>query len=117
MTNNLSGLLPMEFNVVVEMDPVEEKTAGGIIILDTKKDRDKLAADEGTLIAVSPLAFTYENWPADSRKPRPGDRVLFAQYSGRLWQPQGENGPSYRILKDQEIVAIIEKRAELAAAA
>lgn len=114
---NTSGLIPVEFNVVVEMDRVESKTAGGIIILDQKKDRDKLAADEGTLIAVSPLAFTYENWPADARKPQVGDRVLFAQYSGRLWQPQGEDGPNYRILKDQEIVAVIEKRAELAAAA
>src|SRR5690349_8342661 len=94
MTNE-SGLRPMEFNIVIRMDPTEEKTAGGIILPQTKAERDELACDQGTLEAVSPLAFTYADWPADAEQPKPGDRVMFAQYAGRIWKPKGDNGPVF----------------------
>jgi chaperonin GroES len=113
MTND-SGLIPMEFNVVVQMDPTEETTAGGIILPTTKRERDELATDEGTLIAASPHAFTYAEWPAGARPPLLGDRVMFAQYAGRIWE---RGGVKYRILKDKDIVAVIEQPATLAAAA
>lgn len=113
MTNE-SGLRPMEFNVVIRMDPVEEKTAGGIIIPVTKTERDELAADEGTLVAVSPHAFSYANWPEGISPPQVGDRVLFAIYEGRLWK---RGDVTYRLVKDKSIVAVIERSATLAAAA
>lgn len=112
MTND-SGLRPVEFNVVIRMDPAEEKTKGGIILPTSKTDRDELATDEGTLVAVSPNAFTYADWPEGYELPRPGDRVLFAQYAGRLWE---RGGVKYRILKDKDIVAVIERPALAAAA-
>lgn len=108
---NESGLRLYEFNVIVRMDPVEDVTAGGIILPTAKKERDELACDEGTLVGLSPLAFTYASeadW-GDTRRPQEGDRVLFAQYQGRLYKPQGDNGPTYRILKDKDIVAVIEQ--------
>jgi hypothetical protein len=43
---------PLEFNVVIELDPVEEKTAGGIILPPSTKEADKLACEEGTLVAI-----------------------------------------------------------------
>jgi chaperonin GroES len=113
MTND-SGLLPQEYNVVIRMDPTEEKTAGGIIIPVSKKERDELATDEGTLIAVSPHAFSYADWPEGADQPQPGDRVLFAQYAGRIWE---RGGIKYRILKDKDIVAVIQPPAKLATAA
>lgn len=111
---NESGLLPTEYNVVIRMDPIEEKTAGGIIIPVSKTERDELAADEGTIVAISPLAFNYDNWPETARKPVVGDRVLFAIYEGRLWK-RGE--VTYRLVKDKSVVAIIDQPASLAAAA
>lgn len=113
MTNE-SGLLPVEFNVVIRMDPVEAKTSGGIILPEQKKDRDELAADEGTLIAVSPLAFNYDEWPETARKPQVGDRVLFAIYEGRLWK---RGDVTYRLVKDKSVVAVIEQPPALAAVA
>lgn len=109
---NESGLRPMEFNVVVRMDPVENKI-GNIIIPESKKDRDELATDEGTLVALSPHAFTYADWPEGAEQPCPGDRVMFAQYSGRIWE---RGGVKYRILKDKDIVAVIEPPAVAVAA-
>ncbi len=101
---NDAGLIPAEYNVVVRMDPVEEKTAGGLILPATKTDRDKLAADEGTLVAVSPLAFSYADWPEGSRIPQVGDRVLMAQFDGRIWE---RGGATYRLIKDKSIIAVI----------
>lgn len=110
---NESGLTPCEYNVVIRMDPTEERTAGGIILPTTKTERDELAADEGTLVAVSPLAFNYDHWPEDARKPAVGDRVLFAIYEGRLWK---RGDVTYRLVKDKSVVAIIDPPALAAAA-
>lgn len=112
MTNE-SGLRPMEYNVVIRMDPTEEKTAGGIILPSAKKDRDELATDEGTLIALSPLAFTYADWPEGEKQPSTGDRVLFAQYAGRIWE---RGGVKYRLIKDKDVVAVIDPPAMAVAA-
>jgi co-chaperonin GroES (HSP10) len=93
----------------VALDPSEEKTAGGIILPTTAKDRDELAAEEGTLIAVSPLAFNYvDEWP-EGTKPEVGQRVMFKRYDGLL-RKRKVNGVerSFRLLVDKSIVAIVE---------
>lgn len=113
---NDSGLRPMEFNVVVKMDPAEEKV-GSIIMPVTKQERDELACDQGTLVAVSPHAFSYADWPKSAVPPAEGERVMFAQYSGRLWKPDGDRGATYRILKDKDIVAVVERKPALVAVA
>lgn len=110
---NESGLSPLEFNVVVRMDPVKTKTAGGLYLPETKKDRDEMSADEGTLVAISPHAFDYADWGAHP-KPQPGDRVLFAQFDGRLWE---RGGVKYRLIKDKSLIAVIDPAASLVAAA
>lgn len=104
---NLSGITPVEFRVVVRPDTPEEVTAGGIILTRTTVDADQLAADEGILVAVSPLAFSYGEWPEGSRKPQVGDRVIFARYAGVL--RKGKNGAEdHRIILDKDIMAVIE---------
>jgi co-chaperonin GroES (HSP10) len=103
---NTSGLIPTEFCVVVEMDAAPDKV-GSILMPTVVADRDKLAADEGLLVAVSPLAFTYDNWPEGSRKPQVGDRVVFRKFAGLL-RTNKENGKDFRLLNDKDIVAIVE---------
>ena len=109
---NESGLRPAEYNVVIRMDPVPDKV-GSLYLPETKKERDELAMDEGTLVAVSPLAFSYADWP-EQDQPKVGDRVLFAQYAGRLWE---RGGVKYRLIKDKDIVAVVQGKPSLAAAA
>jgi co-chaperonin GroES (HSP10) len=105
---NTSGLIPTEFCVVVEMDAAPDKV-GSILMPTVVADRDKLAADEGLLVAVSPLAFTYDNWPEGSRKPQVGDRVVFRKFAGLL-RTNKENGKDFRLLNDKDIVAIVDNR-------
>jgi co-chaperonin GroES (HSP10) len=109
MVTNNSGLTPVEFQVVVVLDPTEERTAGGIILPGSVKDKDELAAEEGTLIAVSPLAFNYvDEWP-EGTKPQVGQRVMFKRYDGLLRKRTiGGVERSFRLLVDKSIVAIVE---------
>lgn len=114
MTANPSGISPVEYNIVVRMDPVEEKTSSGLYLPQTKTDRDELSADEGTIVAASPLAFNYAEWPEGSRLPQVGDRILMAQFDGRIWK---RNGETFRLINDRSVIAVIEQPAPLAAAA
>jgi co-chaperonin GroES (HSP10) len=112
--HNETDLLPMEYNVIVALDPIEERTQGGIILTTDKVERTRLEACEGTLIAASPLAFTYEEWPADAYRPQLGDRVFFARYAGVLT----DRGDKWlRVIKDKDLVAVVRPPAKLAEAA
>ena len=108
---NPSGLTPLEFCVVVQLDPTEEKTAGGIILTSQTRERDELAAQEGTLVAMSPHAFSYaDDWPEGS-KPEIGERVMWKRYDGTKYEPNGESGPKFKILNDKSIIAIVGREA------
>lgn len=100
---NTSGLEPVEFKVIVKPKQAEKKV-GSIHLPEQIVERDQHAAMEGTLVAVSPFAFTYEEWPAHARKPAPGDTVIFARYSGIT--QKGADGNDYRIMNDKDVVAV-----------
>mgnify|MGYP006369001865 FL=1 len=95
------GLEAWEFNVIIDQDPVQEKTAGGLILIDQEKQKHQTT--RGTIIDMSPLAFTYGDWPDGFRKPAVGGRVAFAQYGGTFLD--GEDGAKYRVVKDKDIIA------------
>lgn len=108
-----AGILPTEYKCLILPAPVEEKTKGGLILAEETKDKEKYATTEGTLIAVSPLAFSYatpEEWAAaKAEKPKPGDRVVFVKYAGL--RRKGKDGKDYILCNDKDIVAIIEDHA------
>lgn len=101
------GLEPLEYKVIVR--PVEEKGyvefkgGGKLWKPDETKERDQHAAMEGTVVAVSALAFTYEEWPKDAVPPAVGDVVIFARYSGVF--VKGNDGVEYRIMNDKDVIA------------
>lgn len=103
---NKSGILPMEYKVLVKPIEVKEKTAGGLYIPETTKEKDEYARTEGTLIDVSPLAFGFDDWPEGARKPKPGDVVLFARYNAQ--EVTGIDGQKYWLMTDRSIEAIKE---------
>lgn len=111
---NDSGLKPMAFNVVVRMDTAEAVTPGGIILPEKIAERDKLAVEEGELIAMSPHAFSYaDNWPEGSL-PQIGDRVMIKRHDGLL---RDRGGRDYRIVEDKSVVAVIESAVQMQEAA
>lgn len=102
---NETGILPTEYKVLIAPDAVEEVTKGGIIIPEASREKEQYAAMTGTLVASSPLAFAYDNWPSDARKPMPGDRVIYAKYSGA--EVKGRDGKMYRLVNDKDIGAVL----------
>ena len=97
------GIKPVEFNVLVEPVEIEKVTKGGIILADQVIEKEQAAAVHGRILAASPLAFTYDDWPVEQR-PKVGDRVVFAKYAGMV--VTGADGKSYRLVKDKDICAV-----------
>lgn len=96
---------PVEYNVIVYPEVIESKTSGGILLPDQIKETQELAGQRGRLVAVSPLAFNYDQWPEGARKPQVGDVVLHAKYGGALFKD--DSGVEFRVLKDKDIVAVL----------
>ena len=91
---------PLQDRVVVRRLDAEEKTAGGIIIPDTAKEKPM----EGEILAVGPGARdeTGKLIPLDVKA---GDRVLFGKWSGTEVKLDGEE---LLIMKESDIMGIIE---------
>ena len=109
--NNPSGISPTEYKVLVKPKEVENKI-GSIHLPDVHKDKEKFAQTRGTIIAVSPLAFTYateSEWTqAGAEKPMAGDEVLYGKYAGVVVRGP-KDGVEYTLLNDKEIMAKIEE--------
>lgn len=105
---NPSGIIPTGFNVLIKPEKVEEKI-GSIFIPEKERDRMQFATTRGTIVAVSPVAFTYverEQWDnAGSGPPKPGDAVVYKRYSGV--EAKGNDGETYFLVEDREVYATI----------
>ncbi len=88
------NIKPLADRVLVEAAAAEDKTAGGIIIPDTAKEKPQ----KGTVVAVGP-----------GKKDEPmtvkvGDSVLYGKYAGTEITIDGAN---YLIMRESDIVAVI----------
>ncbi len=98
---NRSGMRPINQNVLVRADDVEEKTAGGLYLPDQNKDRMQHAQETGVLVARCVDAFEEMN---PETQPIAGDKVYFAKYAGS--QIDGADGEKYRLMKDIDITGV-----------
>ena len=103
---NVSGIHPTEFKVVIRPEEVETVTKGGIIIPLSEAEKLQNAATEGTIIAVSPLAFSYEKWPEGYAPPKVGDRIVYSKYSGM--KLKGKDRVEYIIMNDKDVCAVLD---------
>ena len=94
---------PLHDRVVVRRIESEEKTAGGIIIPDTAKEKPQ----EGEIIAVGPGGRDEAGKliPLDVKV---GDRILFGKWSGTEVKLDGQE---YLIMKESDVMGVIEGQA------
>jgi chaperonin GroES len=94
----MSNIRPLHNNVLVERVEAETKTAGGIIIPDTAKEKPS----EGKIVAVGSGTKDEngKNIPLDVKV---GDKVLFAKWGGTEIKVEGKD---LLILKESDILAI-----------
>ncbi|MCC6548379.1 co-chaperone GroES [Candidatus Sumerlaeota bacterium] len=91
---------PIHDRVLLErIDDAEQKSAGGIIIPDTAKEKPI----EGKVVAVGDGARS-EDGKVTPLVVKPGDRVLFGKYSGTDVK---SGGKEYLMVRESEILAII----------
>jgi len=88
------NIKPLADRVLVEPAPAEEKTAGGIIIPDTAKEKPQ----KGKIIAVG------NGKPDEPMTVKKGDTVLYGKYSGT---ELSLDGTDYLMMKESDILAII----------
>jgi chaperonin GroES len=100
---------PLHDRVVVRRIDAETKSAGGIIIPDTAKEKPQ----QGEVIAVGPGARDEQGrlTPLDVKV---GDTVLFGKWSGTEVKIDGEE---LLIMKESDIMGVLESRGNLKAAA
>jgi len=72
-----SKLVPLHDRVVLKRDEAEGKTAGGIVLPDTAKDKPQ----KGTVISVGEGVITRDG-KRHALTLKPGDRVIFSSYAG-----------------------------------
>jgi chaperonin GroES len=90
---------PLHDRVVVQRIEAEEKTAGGIIIPDTAKEKPQ----QGEVIAVGP-GGRDESGKLTPIDVKVGDRVLFGKWSGTEVVIDGED---YLIMKESDIMGVL----------
>ncbi len=92
---------PLHDRVLVESLDSEEKTAGGIIIPDTAKEKPQ----EGKVIAVGPGSKSEDGkiTPMDVKV---GDHILFGKWSGTEVKIDGKE---YSIMKESDIMGVMGK--------
>ncbi|MDX8508587.1 co-chaperone GroES [Mesorhizobium captivum] len=100
---------PLHDRVLVRRIEAEEKTAGGIIIPDTAKEKPQ----EGEVIAVGPGARD-ESGKLTPLDVKVDDRILFGKWSGTEIKLDGED---LLIMKESDILGVIEVSASARQAA
>ena len=90
---------PLQDRVLIRRLESEEKTAGGIIIPDTAKEKPM----EGEVVAVGP-GTRSEDGKLHPLDVKPGDRVLFGKWSGTEVKLDGEE---LLIMKESDIMGVL----------
>jgi chaperonin GroES len=94
-------LRPLEDRVIIKQSEAEEKTAGGIILPDTAKEKPQI----GKIVATGPGKL-LDNGTLSKINVKKNDRVIYAKYMGNEVEIDGEK---YVILHESDILGIIEE--------
>jgi len=93
-------LKPLGDRVVIELVEAEEKTASGIVLPDTAKEKPQ----EGKVVAVG-TGRVLDSGERVAVEVKPGDRIIFSKYAGTEVKYDGKE---YLILRESDILAVVE---------
>lgn len=93
-------VIPLNDKILVKRLEAEEKTAGGILLPDTAKEKPK----QGKVLSLGDGKLLDDGKRA-AFQVKEGDRVLFSSYAGNEVQVNGEE---YLIMSEEDILAVID---------
>ncbi|MDM5297069.1 co-chaperone GroES [Bacillus pumilus] len=92
-------LKPLGDRVIIELVESEEKTASGIVLPDSAKEKPQ----EGKIVAAG-SGRVLENGERVALEVNTGDRIIFSKYAGTEVKYEGKE---YLILRESDILAVI----------
>ena len=93
-------VVPLNDKIVVKRLEAEDRTAGGIVLPDTAKEKPK----QGKVLSLGD-GKQLENGKRAAFQVKEGDRVLFTSYAGNEVSLDGEE---YLIMTEDDILAVVE---------
>ena len=90
-------LRPLDDRVVIEPTEAEERTAGGIVLPDTAKEKPQ----RGTVVAIGPGKL-LDSGNRGQLSVKVGDEVIYGKYSGSEIEV---NGKDVKIMRESDILA------------
>jgi chaperonin GroES len=94
-------LKPLDDRIVIKQSEAEEKSAGGILLPDTAKEKPQI----GKVVAVGPGKI-LDNGKRGKMSVSKKDEVIYAKYSGSDVEIDGEK---YVILRESDVLGVVEK--------
>ncbi len=95
----MAKIRPLEDRVVIQQIEAEEKTAGGIVLPDTAKEKPK----QGKILELGE-GKVLENGKRAAFQVKKGDKVLFTSYAG---SEVNVDGKEYLIMTEEDILAVV----------
>jgi chaperonin GroES len=92
-------IVPLNDKIVVERLEADDKTAGGILLPDTAKEKPK----QGKVLSVGDGKL-LENGKRAAFQVKPGDRVLFTSYAG---SEVTVDGKEYMVMTEDDLLAVV----------
>ncbi|BDH63375.1 10 kDa chaperonin [Lysinibacillus sp. PLM2] len=92
-------LRPLGDRIIIELVEVEEKTASGLVLPDSAKEKPQ----QGKVVAVG-TGRVLDNGTRVELEVKEGDTIIFSKYSGTEVKYEGNE---YLILRESDILAII----------
>jgi chaperonin GroES len=96
------NLKPLDDRIVVKANEAEEKTASGLVIPDTAKEKPQ----QGTVLAVGPGRRSEQSGEIIPLDVKVGDTVVYSKYGGTEITVEGED---LLILSGRDILAVMAK--------
>ncbi len=95
------GLKPIGDRIVVRRESAEEKTAGGILLPDTAKNKPQ----RGTVLAVGPGKMKPDGTRAEMQL-KVGDKVLFTSWAGEDFKDRAADG-DILLMHEGDVMCVI----------
>jgi chaperonin GroES len=97
----MAKITPLGDRIVVERLEAEEKTAGGIVLPETAKEKPK----EGRIISVG-NGKVLDSGKRSELQVKKGDRVIFTSYAGT---EVNVDGKEYLVMREDDVLAIVKE--------
>ena len=103
------GIIPVEYKVLIQPDVVEDKSAGGMYLPESARERQQYAMDRGTILAIGNGFFQELPGP----RPEVGDKVVYSKYAGSVITITIDGKRTdCRLCNDKDICAILREETD-----